>query len=78
MEDQAVYEKTSALTRTYRKNVICPECKGEGTIEQRKFYGHTEGWYHINTRCELCNGSRVIGRIVTVKYKPIKIDLILL
>ena len=71
MEDPAKYETVSGLSKTHRKKVACPYCKGEGIIEQRKFYGHTDGWTLSNHKCGVCNGSRVLERIITIDYKNV-------
>jgi DnaJ-class molecular chaperone len=64
-------ELIDGLTRTHRNNVVCPYCKGKGTIEQRKFYGHTEGWMPSYHRCGVCDGTKVLERIVRIEYRKI-------
>lgn len=71
MEDQAKYETISGLTRTIKKNVVCPYCNGNGIIKQRKYYGHTDGWINSNHKCGVCNGAKLLERTVTVNYKMI-------
>jgi DnaJ-class molecular chaperone len=71
MEDSEKYQTISALSKTDVKRVICPYCRGEGLIEQKKFYGHTDGWIPSYHKCGICNGARILERKVTIEYKPI-------
>ena len=68
MEDQAKYETISGLRKRKKTTVVCPYCQGRGLIERRKFFGHTEGWTTVRDKCGVCDGSRVLERIVTIEY----------
>ncbi|HAX95627.1 MAG TPA: hypothetical protein DCY35_03775 [Prolixibacteraceae bacterium] len=71
MENEVIYESVSGLRRTNRKLVVCPYCHGTGTITRKKFYGHTEGYVNQSYSCGVCQGSRVLERVVTIEFNKV-------
>ncbi|MCT4608643.1 MAG: hypothetical protein N4A70_05500 [Pelagimonas sp.] len=47
--------------------VICHACDGEGVQRRRDPF---EGMQEI--RCPICNGQRVLNKVVTVRYEQVK------
>ena len=71
MEANQIEETISGLKKRRKTTVVCPYCQGRGIIERRKFFGHTEGWTTVSDKCGVCDGSRVLERIVTIEYVSI-------
>ena len=71
MEDPAIYETVLGLHSKQKQIVTCKYCKGAGTVEQRKHYGHTDGWTITNHVCGVCKGKRVLERTVEVTYREV-------
>lgn len=71
MEDQPLYQKPPGLNKIIKSIVVCPKCKGEGLVQSRKFYGHTDGWVPVNHTCPICEGRRNLKRIVTITFEKL-------
>lgn len=71
MEDPAIYQTVLGLHTKTKHIVTCRYCQGSGTVERRKFFGHTDGWIPSNHVCGVCNGKRVLERTIEITYKEI-------
>ena len=54
--------------------VVCPKCKGEGTVEVFAYQNHSEGTVYNTEPCPLCKGDRVVYEIIRIEHKPINHD----
>lgn len=50
------------------KLIICPACKGKGTIEKRIDNHSTD---YMTVPCRLCKGKRILKRKVTIELLTI-------
>jgi DnaJ-class molecular chaperone len=71
MEDPAIYQTILGLHTKTKKIVTCRYCQGKGTIEQRKFFGHTDGWTIEHHQCGVCKGRRVLEMTVEVTFREV-------
>lgn len=71
MEDQVSYQNPLGMIKTIKSIVVCPTCKGEGSVQSRKFFGHTEGWVPVNHTCPTGEGRRNLRRITQVSYEKL-------
>lgn len=71
MEDPAIYQTLLGLYTKKKQIVTCRYCKGKGTIEQRKHFGHTDGWAIEHHLCGVCKGRRVLERTVEVTFREV-------
>jgi len=54
--------------KTIPKTIVCPTCKGEGTV---KVGNLREMHNHDTDTCPDCWGKRVMRRIVKIEYQKI-------
>lgn len=71
MENQEEYQKHQEFNKTIISVVVCPRCKGEGTIKSLKSYGNTESWVPVNQTCPACYGRRNLRRTITMTYEKL-------
>lgn len=55
------------MIKTFKRIAVCSHCKGEGSINERFFAGHSRGWENHWLTCSNCNGSGLVRRTIEIK-----------
>lgn len=65
-------EEIPAMKTVEQKIVICPRCKGKGTIRRCDCYGHQDDWVIHTLDCPDCRAKGRLLRTVTTLLEPLE------